>query len=285
MNFANVKEWSITEGDVLQVTDSQNRIIWKKDTGPDYTEPFYVENISNSTETLSISKWYSGDGITIQYSTNKSNWYTLGTTSTTPLTRTLAPGGKIYLRCNTGTWYENSIKGTSKIGGNIMSLLYGSSFTGQETSIPNDSWLAFSEVFESNQNLIDAASLLLPATRLTLACYKEMFALCENLVSAPALPATTLADGCYQNMFDGCTSLTTAPVLPATTLVEGCYVMMFGASGVKYVKCLATSGINTNNTSYWLNGVPSTGTFVKAAGVTWPTGVSGIPSGWTIQEV
>ena len=32
MNFANVKEWVIPEGDVKKVVDSQNRIIWHKDT-------------------------------------------------------------------------------------------------------------------------------------------------------------------------------------------------------------------------------------------------------------
>lgn len=32
-------------------------------------------------------------------------------------------------------------------------------------------------------------------------------------------------------------------------------------------------------------GVSPTGTFVKKAGVDWPTGNSGIPSGWTVVEV
>ena len=36
----------------------------------------------------------------------------------------------------------------------------------------------------------------------------------------------------------------------------------------------------------WVNGVSSTGTFVKHPNMTsLPTGVSGIPTGWTVQDV
>ena len=37
-------------------------------------------------------------------------------------------------------------------------------------------------------------------------------------------------------------------------------------------------------TSNWVNGVASTGRFVKAANMkSWTTGTSGIPNGWTVQ--
>jgi len=70
-----------------------------------------------------------------------------------------------------------------------------------------------------------------------------------------------LTDYCYNNMFRECTLL-------------------------NEVTCYATSGINENSsTTNWLSGVASTGTFTKAAGSTWPTGTSGIPSGWTVVNV
>ena len=108
-----------------------------------------------------------------------------------------------------------------------------------------------------------------------------------GIIVAPVLPATTLANECYYYMFQECTSLTTAPELPATTLVSKCYFQMFSyCSLLNNVKCLATSGINTNNsTTNWLRSVSSTGTFYKKAGVTWPAGIFGIPSGWTVVEV
>jgi len=298
MDFSKVTQWKIPQGDVVKVTDSQNRIIWQKGSSPspspDYTEPFYVENITNENETLSIVKSRSSaPTLAIEYSTDKSNWQTLGTTSTTALSMTVAPGERTYLRCNTSRWgdnnnnYYNRIQGVSKVGGNIMSLLYGSNFTGQETSFPSGSTYPYKWLFYENTSLVEASELLLPATTLADECYASMFRSCSALTSAPELPATTLAQSCYSSMFGGCTSLTSAPALPATTLVDRCYSWMFGGcTSLSSGTCLATSGINTNNSTVnWLNSVSSTGTFTKAAGSTWPEGASGIPSGWTVVEV
>lgn len=152
---------------------------------------------------------------------------------------------------------------------------------------------------------------ILPATRLYYYCYGNMFYGCTSLTTAPVLPATTLASRCYQSMFQGCTSLTTAtelpattlttycykymfykctnltaaPELPATTLTEECYYEMFyGCTSLNYIKCLATNISATGALTRWLSS-SSTGTFYKAAGVTWPSGTSGIPSRWTVVEV
>ena len=146
------------------------------------------------------------------------------------------------------------------------------------------------EMFADCTGLTEAPDL--PATTLAVGCYYSMFSDCTNLVTAPALPATTLAGMCYQLMFAFCTSLTTAPALPATTLVDNCYSYMFyGCTQLNQVTCLATSGINSNNsTTDWLNGVATTGTFYKASGIVvgengWtPNSASGIPTGWTTED-
>ena len=170
---------------------------------------------------------------------------------------------------------------------------------------------AYSNMFYGCTSLRTAPAL--PATALTSNCYYQMFYNCTSLATAPALPATTLADYCcyemfrgctslataptelsattlaqycYYGMFQGCTGLTTAPTLPATSLVTRCYCNMFyGCSRLSSITCLATSGINTNNsTTNWVYGVASSGTFTKASGISWPSGNNGIPSGWTVQE-
>lgn len=127
----------------------------------------------------------------------------------------------------------------------------------------------------------------LPATTLADYCYGNMFYGCTNLTTASELPATTLANSCYASMFQDCTSLTTAPALPATTLVHRCYNFMFsGCTKLNSVTCLATDISAVECTNYWLNGVAATGTFTKAASMTgWTTGVSGIPSGWTVKSI
>ena len=126
----------------------------------------------------------------------------------------------------------------------------------------------------------------LPATILYNACYCYMFTGCASLTTAPSLPATTLAYACYFEMFGSCTSLTTAPVLSATSLAENCYQYMFSrCSKLDYVKCLAIDISAPNCTENWVEGVSSSGTFVKASSMnSWTRGASGIPSGWTITN-
>jgi hypothetical protein len=113
-----------------------------------------------------------------------------------------------------------------------------------------------------------------------------MFYGCTSLTQAPSvLPATTLTGGCYSYMFQNCTSLTTVPELPATTLASYCYNNMFtGCSKLNYIKAMFTTAPSTSYTSYWVEGVASTGKFIKNKNATWNvTGVHGIPSGWTVE--
>lgn len=306
------------QDEIVEITYNGSPV-YQKSSGPDYTEPFYVENISNADETLNIVKYSSSaPTLTIEYSINKTTWNTLGTTSTTPLTRTLTPGEKIYLKCSTDAWSlpssnnYNKISGTSKIGGNIMSLLYGDNFA-EETDFPSGSTHNFWYLFRNNTILVNASKILLPVNTLTRSCYGMMFNGCRSLTQAPALPATTLKDDCYAFMFQNCTSLTQAPALPATTLPAACYSRMFSGctalvqppvlpasklvsncyshmfqncTSLNKITCYATSQIDWyGSLTNWLSNTSSTGTFTKAAGVEWPTGDSGIPSGWTVVEV
>ena len=114
-----------------------------------------------------------------------------------------------------------------------------------------------------------------------------MFAGCSALTSPPSLPATTLAVACYAGMFNRCKSLTYAPELPATSLEEGCYSGMFEhCSRLSQVTCMATDISAMDCITFWLRGVPATGTFIKAKEMdNWPTGAAGIPEGWTILDI
>ena len=139
-------------------------------------------------------------------------------------------------------------------------------------------------MFSGCCNLTTAPDL--PATTLNEGCYATMFSGCASLETAPALPATTLTYGCYAYMFTGCSSLTKAPSLPATTLAYVCYESMFAnCSSLNYVEAMFTTTPDSYYTWYWLDGVASTGTFVKNPAATWDVwGESGVPSGWTVCE-
>jgi len=178
--------------------------------------------------------------------------------------------------------------GEFKVYGNIMSLV-DPNYDDPEQAITDLTQVGdctFSYLFVGATTLTDASGLLLPATTLADSCYAFMFQDCTSLTKAPALPATTLAYSCYDTMFGDCTSLTQAPELPATTLTGSCYNSMFyNCTSLKHISCLATDISLGNYTGMWVDGVASTGTFVKKAGVEWPSGIDGIPDGWTVVEV
>lgn len=297
--------------------------------GPDYTEPFYIEvgdSLSSGTSvTISIVKNNkSARTITIQYSLDRTTWTTLGSTSKTALKYTLTKGviDKVYFRSNIQTWggssgtHYNHIQVNNKynVGGNTMSLLYGSSFNGSQKTLPSTNYYVFEYLFTGETNLIKADKLLLPAKTLYRYSYRHMFDGCTSLVSAPDLPATTLAQDCYNDMFYGCSVLTSvpsilpatslaiycydgmfygckalfkAPDLPAATLQNYCYKNMFyKCSKLKRLKCLATNISATGCTSSWLPS-NSGAIFTCASGMTntWPRTTSGVPSSWKIISV
>lgn len=279
--------------------------VWKAGVISNEDIPFYVEN--NTNETHAVSIWRDTDGyghqapaITIYTSWDNTTWELWGTTSAdTPLGKSLPVGSRLYMRATANAWAKNHndpstgivggiarnhIYGIPKVGGNIMSLLYGSNFRGQTVLTTEN---AFSSLFSGDSGLIDAGNLVLPVTTLTKECYDRMFQGCTGLTFAPViLPATTLAESCYNYMFSGCTALENAPELPANTLVMSCYTGMFqGCGNIDTIKCMATDISAFVCTSLWVYNVAATGTFVKNPNMSsWTIGDDGIPSGWTVVD-
>ena len=142
----------------------------------------------------------------------------------------------------------------------------------------------YSYMFNGCKSLTTAPEL--PATTLASYCYDGMFYNSTSLTTPPQLPATTLNYSCYSGMFSGCTSLTTSPELPATTLANYCYNGMFyGCSKLNHITMIATNISATGCLTSWVYGVASSGTFVKnSAMTTLQSGISGIPSGWTVED-
>ncbi len=129
--------------------------------------------------------------------------------------------------------YSNfSFSAPCYVYGNIMSLLDSTGFKSAVTLTRSHN---FARIFADNPNLRfhPKKKLLLPATGLTVGCYRWMFQNCTGITEAPVLPATELKGYCYQSMFEGCTNLEKAPELPATRLSDFCYFRMFRQSGLR----------------------------------------------------
>ncbi|GEM_PF-2954917 len=136
----------------------------------------------------------------------------------------------------------------------------------------------------------------LPATTLADSCYRGMFNNCKGLTTVPSdlLQVTDLKTGCYRSMFLGCSRLNNVPELPATVSAKECYYQMFqNCSSLNYIKCMLTDMSATDCLYNWVDGVASTGTFVKhpdakvattASTDTWAyPSSSGIPDGWLVE--
>lgn len=270
-------------------------LVWTNGNGPDYASMYLT------IEALEDGDFYVRNA-NVSYSVNGGAWET--TTGETALS--LNQGDTVRFKGTTGGrgCFSNNSGLTFNAYGNVESLTHGDNFYNVSTA--GDYTTLF-----IRSNVISANNLILPATTLTYSCYASMFGSCTGLTTAPELPATTLADICYQGMFDSCISLASAPELPATTLAESCYLNMFAycfnlteapelpattlvngcyngmfrsCGNINYIKCLATNISASGCLDNWVADGSPTGTFVKAAGVNWPTGTSGIPSGWTVED-
>lgn len=190
----------------------------------------------------------------IGYSVNGGEWQTTAGSTTLSLTS----GDAVRFKGTSNGLGYGLFSGNTqsfKTYGNIESLEYGDDFVGK-TNIKS-TYDYFRGLYSGCTGLVDASKLIIPATNAVASAYREMFLNCTSLEIGPEILATKLNYLTCVNMFKGCSKL-------------------------KYIKCLATNMYNS--TGNWVEGVASTGTFYKATGVNWPTGISGIPSGWTVIE-
>ena len=242
-----------------------------------------------------IIKWWASNNSsrkTISYSKNNgSTWTSVTSSSGSSGTSINVSNGETLIFKGNNSSYATDASNCSafrystagfEVEGNIMSMIYGDNFKNNTGLTGSYNFVRF---FQNCKGLTSAENLVLPSTTLREGCYRSLFDTDTSLRKAPALPATTLAFGCYLNMFLR-TIITTAPELPATRLADSCYQAMFyNCASLNYIKCLATDISASLCLQQWVQNVPSSGTFVKKSGVTYPTGNSGIPSGWTVQEV
>ena len=268
-----------------------NVLIYPEDT-VDYSKQYLTFEVVEGG-TIEFEATDESVSKTISYSLDNGETWTDLTSSTSyqSIGGTLSTGDKVLVKGRNNTYasndlgYYNHFISTAKINvyGNIMSLISGDNFVDNKTLTQINTFYC---LFSNNSKLLSAKYLILPATTLTNYCYSHMFWNCTSLTTAPKLPATTLVDSCYYSMFTDCTKLTSAPELPATTLESNCYFNMFrNCRSLNYIKAMFTNTPNTAYTNSWVDGVASTGTFVKNANARWNiTGINGIPSGWVIKK-
>lgn len=278
--------------EIVEIKNNEGNIIWKKQTTP--AIPNYLrfdipqrkvlgvfEGMIISFTNFSIvsEPQYSLDGINFQDFTSQIH---IALDLNNPTT--------VYFRAKgiTADWRNRNsfiiqadtwsrVLPEIEVRGDVRSLLSYDDF--ENATLTSN---CFYGLFKDCTSIITAPEL--NATTLASECYSYMFKGCTKLTTAPELPATTLASSCYAEMFYGCSNLVTGPEIKATTLVTACFYEMFcNCTKLNYIKVHALSW-NSVMANYWVDGVPSGGTFVKPAALTnIPNGdIRGIPSGWTV---
>ena len=172
-----------------------------------------------------------------------------------------------------------SSNGLFAVGGTLQSLIWGDEY---ETKLSTKDWNSFVWLFYQSK-LKNAKNLRLTATTFGPGTYHGLFNGCSYLEVPPS--KIEIGGDAYQQMFANCTSLKSSPDILITTLVSNNLKEMFkNCTSLKYIKILSTDISASNCLQNWVQNVPAGGTFVKAAGVTYPSGASGIPNGWTVEE-
>lgn len=230
--------------------------------------PFFIKNESADVAQIKIYKrGNDSPSIEIEISQNAKDWETIGTTSTNGLYINILPNSRLYLRAEISSWASSSLLNSTNsfsvdnnysIGGNIFSLLYGEEFNGQ-TEFKNESANAFIGLFYQQSNLVDASSLQLNAIIVPMGAYDSLFHFCNNLESAPIIKGQTFGNSSCNVLFNAC-------------------------GKINRIECHATNPTSQGFFN-WVQNVAENGTFVKKRGVSWPSGISGIPTGWTVEEI
>lgn len=205
--------------------------------------------------------------------------------------------------------------GKYNLKGNLMSIYNYNDFRENKTIATR---YCFYFIFESNTAIYDTSNFVMPATTISEGCYGYFFRGCTSMIKTPkVIPALhipylacaavfgrcynitegpvfnctsveNLAFGHYDNYmgcFQSCTSLQKAPVLKPATLYDNSYGNLFrDCTSLTEITVWATDFTSTSFSS-WVRGITRTDGIIKCKSRSLPSGVDGIPNGWTIQYI
>ena len=163
----------------------------------------------------------------LKYSIDDGAWTDLAANTDTPLVakdHNIRFKGEIMPNGSSGIGTFTS-SGTYKAGGNLMNLLYGDYYVGNNGKLRQQT---FESMFQ-NSNVVDASTLLFPPSCNDYMC-RYMFKGSTSLVTPPAsLPFTSGNYHSCRDMFMRCTAMTSVPSMnvTATTTAISAFQSMF----------------------------------------------------------
>ena len=244
---------------------------------------FYVENVSNSTGTLTLME---GANLNhnLEYSTDGSTW--TAANSGAPFTLSIPSGGKLYLRGTNSNWRQASDGHNSfdmdvdwKIGGNMLSIIDKDNYETLAT-VPN---YAFQNTFSVSQTLVDASDANTgAATQLGQYAFHNVLNRSPRVVGCPDTSGITRGEyWCLIGACAYCYALTTPFDLRNMTSINTTQTttqaLYEGCSSLTYA--YTPNVLDWTAGNYWLKDVAPNGTLYAPTGF---TGNAGKPSDWTM---
>lgn len=162
--------------------------------------PYLCFTANTAGSTVALNKQGSPTVVTLETSTDGSNWSTYTIWNTITLSNIW---DKVYWRNTSETTTGFSTAANARY---YFSMTWSIAASGDITSL-------------INKNCTDTLSWNY--------CFNNLFESCTSLTTPPKLIATTLTQYCYYYMFMNCTDLEVLPKLPAITLAKYCYNSMF----------------------------------------------------------
>lgn len=226
-----------------------------------------LTNMSDVTGEFSVGKHDYPVNTNLEYSINGVDWVTYDLTTLPNIE--VPTGGNIYLRGNNENgfnrqsgytyYYHFDMNVDYKVSGNLFSLRNTNpSVFSTYTSVLEEE---FKYLFYESTHLIDASGLI-------------------------TTQITSVNSRGFENVFALCSALTTAPDFSSiTSVTNGFDYAMYSCTHLTNVTAPNISTWDTSDFNSWLaaSGTGATGTkiFNAPTGLEIPTGISGIPTGWT----
>lgn len=239
--------------------------------------------------TVTLTRVGSPNSVTLEVSLDNGQTWTTWTESGTTRTQTLAAGQVMHVRNASPTpasfsssgnnYYKFSANENHHAGGKLSSLLCADA--SQVSNYPADS---FKYLFANDSNLL-STPIVNVASAEGSALYRT-FRYCTSLVLVRQFKIDSINGyaGC-RGVFQGCSAL--EDVTLDTPIVGQCGLCkaFSGCSSLKAITASLVDITASQALTGWVNGVAATGDFYCPQALTIPTGVDGIPTGWTRHDL
>ncbi len=239
--------------------------------------------------TVTLTKVGSPTAVVLEYSLDNGATWTTWTESGTTRTQTLAAGQVMHVRnasptpstFSTGTSdrYDFSASDKYHAGGKLSSLLCADA--SQVSNYPGNS---FAYLFTNDSNLL--SSPIINVASVDGSALYRTFRFCTSLelVRQFKIGSINGFGGC-RGAFYGCTAL---KEITLETPIVGQSGLREAFGGCSSLKTITASFVDISASlclSAWVSGVAATGDFYCPQALTIPTGVDGIPAGWTRHDL